>query len=249
MIRVAVIDDEPLARRGIEARLRVHADIQVVGSYADAQQAVAGLAHTPADLLLLDVQMPGQSGLQLLRALRGRSPPLAIVFTAHAAHAVDAFALDVVDYLLKPLNDERLDEALTRARRRLCPALPAHPDPAPSQQWVRRFEVRLGRGTRWIRIEDVEWLQADGDYVVLHTNDGAAPLLRETLQRVQSRLEPRCFVRVHRSAIVRVEAVAELRALSNRDALLRMRSGALVRASRGHVDALRAWLHGTDHPR
>lgn len=251
MIRVAIIDDEPLARRGLEARLAVHADLRVVGRYADALDAVAGLARQPAELVLLDVQMPGRSGLELLRAWPPSQRPLAILFTAHAQHALEAFALDVVDYLLKPLDDERLDEALLRARRRLGAgvAVPAS-EPATAAAalpWIRCFEVRVGRGRRLVRIEDVEWLQADGDYVVLHAG-ATTHLVRETLAGVQARLDPRRFVRVHRSAIVRVEAVAELRALSNRDALLRMRSGTLVRASRGHVDALHACLHGAGPP-
>ncbi len=243
MIRVAIVDDEPLARRGVQARLAAHADMQLVGCYADAETAAAHWSRQPAELVLLDVQMPGRSGLELLRTLPQRQRPVAILFTAHAQHALEAFALDVVDYLLKPLDDERFDEALQRARRRLHAGIRIEtPQPAERREnAIRCFHVRLGRGTRLIRVEDVEWLQADGDYVVLHTADGTH-LLRERLLRLQGQLDRGQFVRVHRSAIVRLEAIAELRALSNRDALLRLRSGALVRASRGHVDALRARL-------
>jgi two-component system LytT family response regulator len=246
VIRVAIIDDEPLARRGLAARLAAHADLQLVGDYADAAAAAEGLSRYPADLVLLDVQMPGMSGLDLLRSLDGARPPLAILFTAHAHYAVDAFALDVVDYLLKPLDDARLDAALRRARQRLQ-ALPPPPGPdaaAPAAAWARCFEVRVGRCTRLVRVEELEWLQAEGDYIALHTR-GGSHLLRQTLARMQEQLDPALFLRVHRSSIVRLDAVAELRALSNRDALLRLHSGTLVRASRGYVDALRARLRGT----
>ncbi|WP_369942492.1 LytR/AlgR family response regulator transcription factor [Xanthomonas medicagonis] len=244
MIRVAIIDDEPLARRGLAARLAAHPDLQLVGDYADAAAAAEGLSRYPADLVLLDVQMPGMSGLDLLRSLAGARPPLAILFTAHAHYAVDAFALDVVDYLLKPLDDARLDAALRRARQRLrALAAPPAAEAAPAA-WVRSFEVRVGRCTRLVRVEELEWLQAEGDYVALHTRSGSH-LLRQTLARMQEQLDPALFLRVHRSSIVRLDAVAELRALSNRDALLRLHSGTLVRASRGYVDALRARLRGT----
>ncbi|AJC47691.1 hypothetical protein SB85_14870 [Xanthomonas sacchari] len=245
-MRVAIIDDEPLARRGLAARLAAHADMQVVGDYADAAAAAEGLSRHPADLVLLDVQMPGMSGLDLLRSLAGARPPLAILFTAHAHYAVEAFALEAVDYLLKPLDDARLDAALRRARQRLrALAPPPGPDAtfAPAA-WARCFEVRVGRCTRLVRVEELEWLQAEGDYVALHTGSGSH-LLRQTLARMQEQLDPALFLRVHRSSIVRLEAVAELRALSNRDALLRLHGGTLVRASRGYVDALRARLRGT----
>lgn len=243
MIRVAIVDDEALSRQLLRARLQGEADLRIVGEYDHAEAALSGLAQTPAQLLLLDIRMPGLDGLGLLAALPREQRPLVILLTAHAEHALQAFALDVVDYLLKPLDDERLDEALRRVRRRLAlpPASGPSSGPAAPADPVQVFEVRVGRATRLVRIEAVDWLQADGDYVQLHTADGAH-LLRDTLASLQTRLDPQQFVRVHRSAIVRLSAISELRALSNRDALLRLHNGAVVRASRSHVDALREKL-------
>nr|WP_255549960.1 MULTISPECIES: LytTR family DNA-binding domain-containing protein [unclassified Xanthomonas] len=136
---------------------------------------------------------------------------------------------------------------MRRARQRLrALAPPSGKDAwfAPAPAWARCFEVRVGRCTRLVRVEELQWLQAEGDYVALHTRTGSH-LLRQTLARMQEQLDPALFLRVHRSSIVRLEAVAELRALSNRDALLRLHGGTLVRASRGYVDALRAHLRGT----
>jgi len=241
MIRVAIIDDEPLSRQLAQARLARVAGLHIVGSYADAETALQGLAQAPAQLLLLDIRMPGLDGFELLAALPRAQRPLVILLTAHAEHALQAFALDVVDYLLKPLDDERLDEALRRVRRRLAlPAAPSSAAATPADP-LQLFEVRVGRAKRLVRIEAVDWLQADGDYVQLHTADGAH-LLRDTLGSLQTRLDPQQFVRVHRSAIVRLSAISEMRALSNRDALLRLHSGAVVRASRSHVEALREKL-------
>lgn len=245
MIRIAVADDEPLARSGVMAQLARMDDVDVVGQYADGHSALEGIGRLRPDVLVLDVQMPGMSGLDVLRALAPERRPLAILLTAHDTFAVSAFALDAVDYLLKPLDDERFAEALHRARRRLQALLPPVADNEdgvdPAKPKVVRFEVRLGRRTVFIAVDQVDYLQADGDYVALHVGD-RRHLLRESLQRLQEQLDGERFVRVHRSLIVRLDRVAELQPLSNRDALLRLHDGTLLRASRTYVDLLRARL-------
>ena len=240
-MRVAVIDDEPLARRGVIQRLTRHADLALAGEYADAESARIGLAATPVELVFVDVQMPGQSGLDWLAALAPAQRPLAILLTAHAQYAVQAFALEAVDYLLKPIDDARFDEAVERARRRWrerSGGAQAPPAAAP----LRRFAVRVGRRAVFVEAERIEWIQADGDYALLHVG-GRSHLLREPLHRLAERLDPQCFVRVHRSAIVRVDCVAELQALPNRDAIARLHDGTPLRVSRTYIDALLARLH------
>ncbi|MFT3763879.1 MAG: LytTR family DNA-binding domain-containing protein [Pseudoxanthomonas sp.] len=242
MIRVAVIDDEPLARSGAIACLSRFDDVEVVGQYADGHAAMEGVRRLRPDLVVLDVQMPGMDGIDVLRGLPPQERPLAILLTAHASFAVSAFELDAVDYLLKPLDDERLAEAMDRARRRLrrpAAAMAGLPPPAPSLP--ARFEVRVGRRTVFVPVDEVEYLQADGDYAVLHAG-GRRHLIRESLQRLQERLDGERFLRVHRSAIVRLDRIAEMQPLSNRDALLRLHDGTLLRASRTYVDALHARL-------
>lgn len=243
MMRVAVVDDEPLARSGVIARLAHCADVEVVAQYADGAAALAGIAADVPDLVFLDIQMPVLGGIDMLAALASERRPLAILLTAHDQFAIRAFALNVVDYLLKPIDDDRFAEALTRARttyalRQGAAGMPSKPVPA---SWLRTFTVRLGSRTLFIDAADVEWIDASGDYATLHAN-GREFLVRESLQRLAERLDPASFVRVHRSTIVRIDQVAEMRALPNRDALLCLRDGTPLRASRTYIDVLTAAL-------
>lgn len=246
MIRVAVIDDEPLARDGVVARLSEHADIEVVAQYGDGAAALAGLAEAPPELIFVDIQMPGLSGLELLAALPPTQRPLAILLTAHQQFALQAFALQAVDYLLKPVDEERFAEALDRARqvlewRRRDASTADAAEAAAEARIATRFAVRIGRNEVYIDAKDVEWIQADGDYASLHVNGRIYPL-RESLHRLTRRLDPDRYVRVHRSTIVRVDQVAELRQLINRDAVLRLRDGTPIRVSRTYIDRLTALL-------
>ncbi|MBD9379060.1 LytTR family DNA-binding domain-containing protein [Pseudoxanthomonas sp. PXM04] len=250
MMRVAVVDDEPLARRGVIARLAAHPDIVLAGEYADGRQALEGLGREPVDVVFVDVQMPTLDGLSMLAALPAGRQPLSILLTAHDRFALRAFELRAIDYLLKPIDDERFAEALARARQLhhwrmsgadTTGADEAAPDADHTPPPARRFSVRVGRRLTFVEVDEVEWIQADGDYAVLHAR-GQRHLLRESLQRLATRLDPLRFLRVHRSAIVRVDCVSELQALPNRDALLRLRDGTPLRASRTYIDALLAHL-------
>lgn len=246
MIRVGIIDDEPLAREGVAARLAEHADIEVVAQYGDGIAALTGLRLAPPDLIFVDVQMPGLSGLEVLAALPATRRPLAILLTAHEQFALRAFALNAVDYLLKPVDRERFAEALDRARqmlewRRRDAGAHEASNPEPGTRAASRFAVRIGRRELYVGADDIEWIQADGDYASLHV-DGRVYLLRESLHRLTARLNPERFVRVHRSTIVRVDQVAELQLLINRDAVLRLRDGTPVRCSRTYIDRLTALL-------
>jgi two-component system LytT family response regulator len=241
MMRVAIVDDEPLARLAVKARLARHADLQLVAEYADGDAAAAGLAALRPDLAFVDVQMPGMNGLDVLASLPRPARPLAILLTAHDTFAVRAFDLAAVDYLLKPVDDDRFDDALDRARTAFAHLRPA----APPAAWTRSFTVRVGTRTVLVDAADVERIEADGDYATLHAG-GKTYLVREPLQALARRLDPAQFQRVHRSSIVRLDVVAELRALTNRDALLRLRDGTLLRASRTYMPALtQALTHRT----
>lgn len=161
---------------------------------------------------------------------------MAILLTAYDGFALQAFELAALDYLLKPVDDERLDEALDRAQqafpyrgqgRCTVPVLPA----------ARSFSVRIGTRTVLVPVAEVERIEADGDYATLHAN-GKTWLVRERLHNLAMQLDPRQFHRVHRSTIVRLDMIAELRSLTNRDALLRLRDGSVLRASRTYMPAL-----------
>lgn len=251
MIRVAVIDDEPLARTGVVSRLAGHADMELVGAYGDGVAALEGIvAHSP-DVVFIDVQMPGMTGLDVLNAVPAPTRPLAILLTAYDNFAVRAFELQAIDYLLKPIDDDRFSEALERARQahaHRCRALAVPMDSRareyPDQpDYLARFVVRVGRRVAFVNAVDVEWIEADGDYAALHS-DGATYLLRESLSRLSSQLDPAHFIRVHRSTIVRIDRVAELQSLSNRDAMLRLRDGTPLRASRTYIEPLLEALRG-----
>lgn len=248
MMRVAIVDDEPLARLAVKVRLARHADVEIVAEYGDGDAALAGLAATRPDLAFVDVEMPGRSGLEVLAALPRAERPMAILLTAHDTFAVQAFGLAALDYLLKPVDDDRLDEALDRARHAFPyrrPGAAAVPPSAPA--WTRSFAVRTGTRTLLVDAADVERIEADGDYATLYAH-GRTYLVRERLQALALRLDPSRFQRVHRSAIVRLDRIAELRALTNRDALLRLRDGTLLRASRTYMPALTDALARLTHP-
>jgi two-component system, LytTR family, response regulator len=233
MIRVAVIDDEPLARSGVIARLRGEADMRVVEECADGH-GLAALRRERVDVAILDVQMPGLGGLEGLAAIPRDERPLAVLLTAHDSFAVRAFELEAVDYLLKPLDDERFGEAMDRVRRKLG----GEQRPAMAE----RFAIRVGTRLSFVDVNAVTWIEADGDYAALHA-DGQRHLLRESLHELARKLDPQRFLRVHRSAIVRVDQVVEMQPRPNRDAVLRLRDGTTLRASRTYIDALMAALH------
>ena len=237
-MRVLIVDDEPLSRRGVLLRLARHADVLATDECADGETAVAMLKEQRFDVAFLDVRMPGISGFDVLEALPKERRPLPIMLTAYDQYALRAFEAAALDYLLKPIDDTRFDEALSRARQHLGTREPAPQGHSPH---ARCFTARLGHRDVVVRTDDVEWIEASGDYVGLHVGE-RCHLVRETMQQVERMLDPSCFIRIHRSTIVRVDCVTELEALSNRDCLVRLRDGTLVRASRSYVDGLRRAL-------
>ena len=250
-IRVLVVDDEPLARRGVFKRLSAHADVEVVGEAGDGEAACSAMVDAKPDLVFMDVQMPGMDGFETLGLLPPRERPLTIFLTAYDQFALRAFEVHALDYLLKPIDDERFVEALDRARDTLAAhrgrnqaaglqALLAGRGETPHAS---RFAVRIGHRVVFVAVADIDWIEAMGDYAGLHVA-GKVHLLRERLHQLAQRLDPAQFVRIHRSTIVRVDRIAEMEVLSNRDCLLRLRDGTPLRASRTYGDALRVAIAG-----
>jgi two-component system LytT family response regulator len=235
-IRVVIVDDEPLARLAVRVRLAQRSGFELVGEFGDGDSAHAGIAALRPDLVFVDVQMPGKTGIEVLAALPPGQRPMAILLTAYDSFALQAFELAALDYLLKPVDDERLDEALDRAQQAFPYRGQGRAAP-PSVPATRSFSVRVGTRTVLVPVADVERIEADGDYATLHAN-GKTWLVRERLHNLAMQLDPRQFHRVHRSTIVRLDMIAELRALTNRDALLRLRDGSVLRASRTYMPAL-----------
>ena len=238
-LRIVLVDDEPLVRRGMRASLRDVPQLAIIGECDNGADAVAMLGDLRPDLVLLDVQMPDLDGFGVLQALGDERPPAVIFVTAHDAYAVRAFEEHAVDYLLKPFDDARLFAAIRRARDRLArgvqdEALPAvlQAMPAPPQ----RFVVRIGTRVVVVPRASVEWFEAADNYVTLHTGDGAY-LVRETLTALERQLPAREYARSHRSAIVTLDRVRGWTMLPSGDAELELRSGARVPLSRTFRDA------------
>jgi two-component system, LytTR family, response regulator len=240
MMRVMVVDDEPLACEGVRARLAAHEDVNYVGEAGDGEAAIAMMERLQPDLVFMDVQMPGVSGIDALRRIAPEKRPLAILLTAYDQFAVSAFELPALDYLLKPIDDQRFREALDRARAAMRHRT-RHDTAASPQTWAEHFTVRVGQRTVVVHASDIDWVEANDDYAGLHVGSQLY-LLREPLHQLSLRLDPRRFVRIHRSAIVRIDRIAELEALPNRDCLLRLQDGTPLRASRTYVDQLHAAL-------
>jgi two-component system LytT family response regulator len=240
-IRAVVVDDEPLARAGLRALLEDDPDMVVVAECANGHEAVAALrAHAP-DLVLLDVQMPGLDGFGVVREIGADRMPVVVFATAFDQYALQAFEARALDYLLKPFTDERFRDVLGRAKeqvRQRRPGAPGMPSAAPA-----RLEVRLGNRVVFVRIDDVDWVEAADYYVRLHVGP-ASHLVRETMQELEARLDGRRFVRVHRSAIVNVERVRELRTVAAGRHEVVLRDGTRLPLSRSRREIVARALAG-----
>jgi two-component system LytT family response regulator len=210
VIRTLIIDDEPLARSRVRAMLTAHPDIDVVAECSSVREAGALLQNEPAALLLLDIEMPGASGFEIVQTMPAESRPAIVFVTAHEEFALDAFEANAVDYLVKPFSQERLDRALWRVRRFVEGKGAARPaGGAASRRWRERFGVRVRGEVVFIRVSSIDWIAAAGNYLRLYTGT-ESHLLRDSLQNIAAELDPTVFLRVHRSAIVNIERVRKL---------------------------------------
>jgi two-component system LytT family response regulator len=248
-IRVLVADDEPLARRGVRQLLAPESDLTVVGESRNGPETLRALEALAPDLLFLDVQMPEMDGFEVLRAYGVERLPAVIFVTAHDQFAVRAFEAHALDYLVKPLNEARFRAALQRVRERLqmreavdrarrLSGLLAAERAQREKCGVERVVVSLGTSELVIPVAEIDWIGADDYYACLHV--GAKDhLLRESLNSLEGRLDARRFVRVHRSAIVQLDRVRELRG----DEVV-LRNGAIVPVSRRKRTMLEDLLRG-----
>ncbi|WP_239949168.1 LytR/AlgR family response regulator transcription factor [Dyella terrae] len=182
------MDDESLAREGVRARLAAHADLHWVGEAGDGDEALRVMEALKPDLVFMDVQMPGICGIDVLRHMEPDRRPLAILLTAYEQFAVDAFALHALDYLLKPIDDQRFREALDRARTAMRHR--GHAESAQGEyEWTERLSVRVGLRTVIVEASDIDWIEASGDYAGMHVGQ-QVHLLREPLHKLSLRLRP-----------------------------------------------------------
>jgi two-component system LytT family response regulator len=226
-IRTLIVDDEPLARRGIRARLTA-ADIETVGECDGGRTAIDAIHALAPDLVFLDVQMPEVDGFAVIESIGAEHMPIVIFLTAFDAHAVHAFDCQALDYLLKPIDDARFAEALSRVRERMRDR---------ASRMAERIAVRDRGRVALLDPRDIEWVAADGDYVRIHTS-ARSYLVRETLTAMADRLLAPRFVRIHRSTIVNVEQIGELRPMPNREFVIVLRDGTKLRSSRSYDEAM-----------
>jgi two-component system LytT family response regulator len=257
VLRVLVVDDEQLARERIADLLKDMPDVLLVGQSADGFSAVEAVQRLEPDVLFLDVQMPGMTGLEVVRALDVQNPPVVIFVTAFDRYALKAFDAAAIDYLLKPFSDERFEQALGRARtlillRQNGAALAAirgllgasRDDGAElghAAAYTTRIAVESRGQIRSVPVEHIEYISASGVYAELHAA-GKTYVVREAMQLLAGRLDPRKFFRIHRSAIVQLNCIDALHRQGGGDYTLRMKCGALLNVSRNRVRQLESWM-------
>jgi two-component system, LytTR family, response regulator len=242
LVSALIVDDEPLARRRITRLLERDAEIRVIGAVCSVAAAMDLDPGTPPDLLLLDVSMPQQNGFELLRRWQAVGiEPTTIFVTAYSEHAVAAFGVAAVDYLLKPFDDQRFEQAIARAKIEIlhtrqqarAPRAPAPHEPQAAAPPRLRDRLLVSDGGRvlFLPLREIEFLQAAGKQVRIFVQ-GRCHLLREPLQALEARLDPGQFVRVHRSTIVNVEFIVEMHPLFHGDCELVLKRGTRVTLSR-----------------
>lgn len=238
-IRALIADDEPLARKKIRTLLERETDVEVAGECGSGPEAAKLISELEPNLVFLDIEMPELDGLSLLERL-GPQVPAVIFVTAYDQYAVRAFDVEALDYLLKPIDRRRFQTALDRARERLRPS-------EPEARALSRLLVRSGDRLQVLKVDDLDWVEAADNYVKVHAL-GQTHLLRETLARLKSRLDPARFLRIHRSTLVNVERIHSLYPLFHGDQMVVLRDGTELTASRRYRRALEALLGGPSRP-
>ena len=247
-IRTLIVDDEPLARERISQLLKAEADIELAGECSNGREAVKAITSLGPDLVFLDVQMPECDGFEVLRSLDTRKLPAIIFVTAYDKYALQAFEVHAIDYLLKPFRQTRFESALERARQQIRYArdnstsqllalledLRQAPVPEP-------FVVKSGGDVLFLRPEEIDYIEAADNYLNIHTGKESL-LLRETMQRMEKRLDPRKFLRIHRSTIVNVERIRKLQAGPSGEQVVVLRDGQQLTLSRTYRDQIQQRL-------
>ena len=268
-LRVLIVDDEPLARHRVEDLLRREDGVEIVGVADNGAAAAEAIRTLQPDLVFLDVQMPGQNGIEVVRAVGPETMPATIFVTAYDQHALAAFELAAVDYLMKPFDDERFEQAFRRARHMIeleevgrlrtkllailqggggggssgPPGASAHaadaaraPTSGPSR-YVERLAVEMKGRVRVVPVAEIDYITASGPYAELHVSDRRY-VIREAMQTLEERLDPQQFMRIHRSAIVRLSLVDTLLRGAGGDYEVQLKTGVRLRVSRSRREAL-----------
>ncbi|MEZ5418010.1 MAG: LytTR family DNA-binding domain-containing protein [Vicinamibacterales bacterium] len=249
-IRAMVVDDEAMARERVVSMLRQEQDIELIGECSDGQQAVSAIAAQQPDLVFLDVQMPACDGFRVIEQVGPEKMPAVVFVTAYDEYAVRAFEVHALDYLLKPFGKERFQQALHHARghveRRRAGDLGKRlmalvQDIKPEPQRLDRLVVKSGGRVFFLKTDDIVWIEAAGNYVRLHLAEDSH-LFRETMNGIEARLDPRRFVRIHRSRIVNSDRIKELQPWFNGEYVVVLQNGTRLTLSRGYREKLQERL-------
>ena len=265
-IRTILVDDEPLAIQGLKLRLEKHEDVEIVETCSNGREAIRAIKTHKPDLVFLDIQMPGFDGFSVIQGLMEVEPPLFVFVTAYSDHAIRAFQAQATDYLMKPVEEDRLADTLDRIRQRLAEkrgveevgrlkevlaevapeAVDSVTDGGDEAHSSNRYEKLINikdRGQIFrVDVDSIEKIDAAGDYMCIYTGDNTL-ILRETMKDLEKRLDPRRFQRVHRSTIVNLDLVRQVKPHTNGECFLVLESGSQVKVSRSYRDVVARFVH------
>lgn len=263
-IRTIIVDDEKLAIQGLQLRLEPFEDVEIIDTCSNGREAIRKIKTEKPDLVFLDIQMPGFDGFSVVKGVMEIEPPLFVFVTAYEEHAIRAFEANAVNYLMKPVDEDKLADTIERVRQRIAEKKSADdagqlldvlaevaPDRAADfggdgAESADRFEKLINvkdRGQIFrVEVESIEHIEAAGDYMCIYTGDNSL-ILRETMKDLERRLDPRKFQRVHRSTIVNLDQVRQVKPHTNGECFLVLDSGAEVKVSRSYRDVVARFVH------
>jgi two-component system LytT family response regulator len=263
-IRTILVDDEPLAIQGLQLRLEPHEDVEIVETCSNGREAIRAIKTHKPDLVFLDIQMPGFDGFSVIQGLMEVEPPLFVFVTAYSDHAIRAFDAQAVDYLMKPVDVDRLADTLDRVRQRLAEKrgveevgrlkevlaevapeavdVDGVEDAHSSNRYEKLINIKDRGQIFRVDVDTIEKIDAAGDYMCIYTGDNTL-ILRETMKDLEKRLDPRRFQRVHRSCIVNLDLVRQVKPHTNGECFLVLDSGSQVKVSRSYRDVVARFVH------
>jgi len=264
-IRTILVDDEPLAIQGLQLRLQAHEDVEIIDTCTNGREAIRSIKTHKPDLVFLDIQMPGFDGFSVVQGLMEVEPPLFVFVTAYSDHALRGFEAGAVDYLMKPVENDRLADTLERVRQRLsekraaeevqqlkdviaehapeaAESIPDGVETPASNRYEKLINIKDRGQIFRVDVDTIERIDAAGDYMCIYTGDNTL-ILRETMKDLEKRLDPRRFQRIHRSTIVNLDLVKQVKPHTNGECFLVLGSGAQVKVSRSYRDVVARFVH------
>jgi len=267
ILRTIIVDDEPLARRGLNIRLSEHKEIEIVAECVNGREALTAIEEYAPDLMFLDIQMPGMDGFDVIHAMQADDAPLVVFVTAFDQYAIDAFKVHAVDYILKPIDDERLSEALDRVQQKasernalsdkqtlltvigdITGNKPSNLEDAiaaseeAKQQYSETIAIKDAGNVTIIKTKEVDWIDAAGDYMCLHVG-GTIHVMRTTMKKLDALLDPKIFQRVHRSTIVNINRIRQVCSHINGEHHLLLDNGSRLKMSRSYKTHIKALVN------